>query len=124
MESLEDIRRVLSFQTGSEHQWKIFHDDAPKITDGVKIMIEMCGAFWLVTAIVSWQSDEKVRKEPFQVWTLKIGSGKFPDGGVLVCEDGNNHEVAKQEIEYTDFPLSEGITLFLCDRILLLPSEY
>ena len=125
MESPEDIRSALSFQTCTEQYWKVFpNDDAPKITDGVKVMIEMCGAFWLAVAIVSWQGNKKVRKEPFQVWTLILTADEFPNGAVLVCEDGNHRELARQEIEYTDFPLPEGIKLFLCDGILLLPSEY
>ena len=124
-DSPEDIRSVLVLHTCTEQYWQVFPgDDAPKITDGVKVMVEMCGAFWLAVAIVSWQTNEKVRKEPFQIWTLILGSGKYPDGGVLVCDDGNHRELARQEIEYTDFPLPEGIKLFLCDGILLLPLEY
>ena len=125
MESPEDIRNALAYQTGSENHWKVFsHEAAPKITDGVKVMIEMCDAFWLVTAIVSWQTNVKVRKEPFQVWRLILTSEKFPNGALLVCDDGNNHELARQEIEYTDFPLTEGIKIYFIDEILLLPSEY
>ena len=125
MDSPEEIRRVLSFQTCSEQYWKIFpNDDVPKITDGVKVMAEMCNAFWLIVAVMSWQSNKNVSKEPFQVWTLIVGSGKFPDGGVLICDDGNHRELARQEIDYTDFPLAEGIKLFFSDGILLLPSEY
>jgi hypothetical protein len=33
-------------------------------------------------------------------------------------------ELARQEIHYTDFPLPEGITLYLDGGVLLLPSEY
>ena len=107
MESPEDIRSALSFQTCTEQYWKVFpNDDAPKITDGVKVMIEMCGAFWLAVAIVSWQTNEKVRKESFQVWTLILTAEKFPNGAVLICDDGNDRELARQEIEYTTVSLS------------------
>ena len=43
---------------------------------------------------------------------------------LLVGEDGNRRLLAQLEIPYTDFPLPEGITLFLEDGILLLPSEH
>ncbi|MDR1020434.1 MAG: hypothetical protein LBL73_06725 [Synergistaceae bacterium] len=121
MDSPESIRNVLGCCTGSENYWKVFpNDGAPKITDGVKAMVEMCGAFWLVTAVASWQIKDRVRKEPFQVWKLALDSG----GAILIGEDGNDKEIARQEMEYTDFPLPEGITLYFTDGILLLPSEY
>jgi hypothetical protein len=125
MESPENIRQALAYQIGTEHYWRVFpSDEAPKITDGVKAMAEMCDAFWLVTAVVSWQCEEKVLDEPFQVWILKLDSAKDSDGAVLIGEDGNGVELARQEIEYTDFPLPEGIKLFLDNGIILLPSEY
>lgn len=42
---------------------------------------------------------------------------------VLLCEDGNDNFVTKQEIEFTDFPLEE-ISFYFTDNVLLLPSEY
>jgi hypothetical protein len=49
-----------------------------------------------------------------------------------VADDGNEHELVRQEIEYTDFPL-EAVTLYLVYGsldgvtpcwILMLPNEY
>jgi hypothetical protein len=125
MDSAEDIRNILVQQTGSENYWSVFpRDSAPKITDGVKTMAELCGAFWLVTAVASWQNKERVRQEPFQVWKLVLSPQGDSCAAVLIGEDGNDNEIARQEIEYTDFPLPEGITLYFTDGILLLPSEY
>jgi hypothetical protein len=46
---------------------------------------------------------------------------------LMVYEDGNGHEHARQEIPYTDFPLAE-ITLYACwdgeHWVIMLPSEY
>jgi hypothetical protein len=46
---------------------------------------------------------------------------------VLTYEDGNGNTYAKQEIEYTDFPLEE-IKVYACwdgtHWMLMLPSEY
>jgi hypothetical protein len=46
------------------------------------------------------------------------------DDALLICENGNKKELARQEIEFTDFPLEEGIKLYLSGGVLLLPSEY
>jgi hypothetical protein len=125
METAERIREALAQQTCTENHWAVFpHNDEFRITDGVKVMAEMCEAFWLVTAIFSWQSKKKVKFESFQVWELSFIDKENPNKAVLTCEDGNNKRLASQQIDYTDFPLPEGVKLFLDNGILLLPSEY
>ena len=125
MESPEEIREMLVQATGTEQYWRAFpENDKFLFTDGVKLMAEMCEAFWLITAVFSWQSKAKVRNEPFQVWILRFIDKEKGDNAILICEDGNKKELARQEIEYTDYPLPEGIKLYLDGGILLLPSEY
>jgi hypothetical protein len=125
VESPEAIRSALAQATGTEKYWRFFpENDNFLLTDGVKLMAEMCDAFWLVTAAFSWQSKRNVRNESFQVWTLRFEDKKKGGSAILTCEDGNNRELTRQMIEYTDFPLPEGITLYLDDNVLLLPSEY
>ena len=125
MESPEEIREMLVQATGTEQYWRAFpNNDKFLFTDGVKLMAEMCGAFWLITAVFSWQGKAKVRSEPFQVWILRFIDKEKGDNALLICEDGNKKELTRQEIEFTDFPLPEGIKLYLVDNILLLPSEY
>lgn len=41
----------------------------------------------------------------------------------LVCDDGNDHIVYTEHIEYTDFPLNE-ITLYFANNTIYLPSEH
>jgi hypothetical protein len=41
----------------------------------------------------------------------------------LPCEDGNGKNVFAKAIPFTDFPLPE-IKLYVCDNVILLPSEY
>ncbi|GHV56299.1 hypothetical protein FACS1894216_20060 [Synergistales bacterium] len=120
----EEIKAALAQEIGTTQYWRVFpNDDVNVMTDGVKRMAEMCGAFWLVTGIFAWQWDERVKKEPFQVWKLTLNNDGS-DGACLVCEDGGKKELARQEIDYTDFPLPEGIKLFLDGGVLMLPSEY
>jgi hypothetical protein len=125
MESPEDIRQALAQAIGTENYWRAFpNNDKFLFTDGVKVMAEMCEAFWLVTAVFSWQINGKVSKEPFQVWTLSFKDKAKGDEALLICEDGNHKKLARQEIGYTNFPLPEGIKLYLDGGVLMLPSEY
>lgn len=73
---------------------------------------------------ISVQSPKKLKKEAFQVWTLKFQDEDKDHGALLIGEDGNDRELARQEIEFTDFPLQEGLKLFLENGVLMLPSEY
>jgi hypothetical protein len=61
-----------------------------------------------------------VRAEAFQVWTLNVAADRT---ATATAADGNDRVIVRQEIEFTDFPLSE-IKLYLTDGVLLLPSEY
>jgi hypothetical protein len=125
MENPDVIRGSLAHATGTEHYWRAFpNNDNFLFTDGVKDMAEMCGAFWLIDAVFSWQGEGNVKGESFQVWKLSFEDNTKGDEAVLTCEDGNKKELVRQKIEYTDFPLPEGITLFLDGGVLMLTSEY
>ena len=104
-------------------------------TDGVKYVAEKGGAYWLIDLIASHQAgirkrarlDKSFRPE-FQVWTLTRACDGFAGGAaVIVCDDGDDLEMARQEIEFTDFPLP-SIKLFCAfygeHYVLMLPSEY
>jgi hypothetical protein len=68
VDSPDEIRNRLAHATGTGHYWRAFPDnDKFLLTDGVNDMAEICGAFWLITAVFSWQGEEKVKNEPFQV---------------------------------------------------------
>ena len=84
------------------------------------------GAGWLVDAIASYQVKPSVRKEEFQSWTLTVDLDK--KSAVLRGTDGNEKTLARQRIDYTDFPLPE-VKLFACRNelngiTLMLTSEY
>ena len=45
----------------------------------------------------------------------------------MIYEDGNGNELARQAIDYTDFPLEEIVVYASWDSehwVILLPSEY
>jgi hypothetical protein len=72
-----------------------------------------------------WSVLNQLPEDWFAVVKLTVDLAK--KHGVVVIEDGNEHEHYRQEIPYTDFPLSE-IKLYLEQRgnekVLLLPTEH
>lgn len=106
--------------TGTENYYRVM----PRlvITDGVQYLVNQTNSFWLVSAICSHLMSAAIYSE-FVVARLTV-IGKAAD---LVLDDGNDQVIAKQAIEYTDFPLGE-IRIYCSYQektwILLLPSEY
>jgi hypothetical protein len=128
MKDLLQIRETLAQFSGSEQWYKwsaIFRRDL--LTDGAHFVAEECAAYWLMDAIASWQCDRKVRAEEFQVWHLDCVQDK-PDHWLLWADDGNDNQIARQEIEFSDFPL-DGIRLYavrneLGGVTIMVPGEY
>ncbi len=97
------------------------------LTDGAKYLAEQAQAFWLMDAIASHQISKQVAAEEFQCWTLTVNEKHVPAhfGGT----DGDEKQLARQEIPYTTFPL-ESISLYITQNeylgglVVLLPSEY
>ena len=80
-------------------------------------LAENGGAYWLLDAIASWQKE--LNSSQIQFWMLIVNAD---NSAVLTCER-DDEPVITQQIPFTDFPLSE-VTLWLCDGVLLLSSEY
>lgn len=121
-QSPAEIRAALDFQF---YEGKAYPTgpsrEHPLMTSGVVKMMEMCHAGWLVERIVQAQFEDRFKEEQFQVWKLVIQ----PDhSALLIADDGDGHVIAEEEIKYTDFPLSEGISLFFTNFTIMLPSEY
>ena len=90
------------------------------LTDGVVYLAATAGAYWLIDLIASHQIKRAVKEQEFQVWKLKKNTNET---WTATCEDGNENELCKQEIPFSDFPLDE-ITLYNADGVVMLPSEY
>lgn len=116
---------------GTEQYYK--HPLGLYFTDGVHYLAEEAECYWLIDAIASYLPELKDLEE-FQAWTLTRND---QGGAVLVCEGadpetGEAVELARQEIEYTDFPL-DAVRLYLqhgtidlvtWSWVLMLTSEY
>lgn len=93
-------------------------------TEGVAYLAEEGDAYWLIDAIVSHQSDKRIKSSElatFQLWELVVHEDK--SATLTVRADSDRPVIITQEIPFTDFPL-EHIKLYVCTGTLLLPSEY
>ncbi|MEM6868759.1 MAG: DUF6876 family protein [Cyanobacteria bacterium P01_C01_bin.121] len=130
MLSPEQLQAELAHFTGTEtiYRYRCGQRVLAYYTDGVKYLADNAEAYWLLTEIVSVQSQPSFSSEPFQVWHLTVTEEQ---SATLVCEDGNDNVVATKDIPFTDFPLRkiriwveygevEGANM----PTLLLPSEH
>ena len=115
-----EFRHGLAHFTGTE-LWHRTIIPTITYTDGAKYVADKCGAYWLLDDIALHQAEPAVKKEEFQVWILRVDLAKSK--AVLSCEDGNDNEVFKVNIPFTDFPLCE-FKLWYTNRVIMLPSEY
>src|SRR5438874_11143914 len=112
----EELRAALTKFTGTvnyyRHWTRAFH-----YTDGVAFLAENAGAYWLLDHIAAMQ--KRARRDPslreFQSWRLTV-TGTH---GVIACHRTGNVEAFRDELPFTDFPLTE-ITLHLEDGVLYL----
>jgi len=92
------------------------------LTDGSRYLAEQGACFWMMDAIAS-HLCEIGTADWFVLVRVQVTEGT----AVMIYEDGNDREHARQEIPYTDFPL-DSITLYACwDQehwVIMLPSEY
>jgi hypothetical protein len=92
------------------------------LTDGTKYLAEAVECFWMMDAIASHLCEIGTED-----WFVSVRVQVTEGRAVMIYEDGNDKEHARQEIPYTDFPLS-SITLYACwdgeHWVIMLPSEY
>ena len=118
-ERADALERALAQHSGSLERFRHWTQRII-YTPGVEDMAKICNAYWLIDLVASHQITASVRAEEFQVWTLTVAADRT---GLAVADDGNGREVARQAIEFTDFPLGE-IKLYLAQSTLMLPGEY
>jgi hypothetical protein len=118
MKTAKEIQENLSSFTVTEHYFK--NPFGIMYTDGIHYLATACECYWMIDIIASYQFDDKVKAESFQVFHLKVHSDK---SAIITISDGNKNILATQELDYTSFPLDE-IEIWCIDRIALLPSEY
>ena len=106
--------------TGTSKYYKISRRHL--LTDGTRYLAEQAACFWLMDAIASHLSEIDTAE-----WFVVIKTTVKRTSAVMVYEDGNGNELARQAIPYTDLPLHH-IDLYACwdseHWVIMLPSEY
>jgi hypothetical protein len=114
-----DINQLGQF-TGTSGYYRISRRHL--LTDGTRYLAEQAACFWLMDAIASHLEEIDTDE-----WFVVIKTTVKRSGAVMVYEDGNGQELARQEIPYTDLPLTH-IDLYACwdseHWVIMLPSEY
>jgi hypothetical protein len=110
MNKLEETLRQF---TGTEKYYIRRVRDAFRYTDGIKYLADHAGAYWLLDAIASWQSEPIIKSNQdlsqIQFWKLKVS----PDSSaILICERDLDEPVITQKIPLTDFPFQKS--RFIC----------
>jgi hypothetical protein len=111
---------TLSQFTGTERYYRI--SKRHLLTEGTKYLAEQAECFWMMDAIASHLAEIGTTD-----WFVAVKTTVTDAKALMVYEDGNGHEHARQEIPYTDLPLA-AITLYACwdgqHWVIMLPSEY
>ena len=110
----------LNYFTGTEKYYQISRRHL--LTDGTKYLAEQAECFWMMDAIASDLCEIGI-EDWFVVVRVQVTEGR----AVMIYEDGNSREHARQEIPYTDFPMT-SIALYACwdqeNWVIMLPGEY
>ena len=112
MKTQEELKQLgldklaLSQFTGTSAYYKISRKHV--LTDGTRYLAEQGACFWMMDAIAS-HLCEIGTADWFVLVRVQVTDGR----AVMIYEDGNDREHARQEIPYTDFPL-DSVTLYAC----------
>ena len=120
--SLTNLTSQLQQFTGTSAYYRLY----PKVvlTDGAKFLAEEANCFWLMDVYASHLLCAiDGEQESFTCLQMRTKNHH----ATIVIDDGNGVELAKQEIEFTDFPLPH-IKLYACWEnthwVIMLTSEY
>ena len=92
------------------------------LTDGTQYLAEQAGCYWIMDAIASHVTEIGTAD-----WFIVVRIEVEDHEAILLYEDGNGRELARQAIPYTDFPLANFTLYVTWDTehwVIMLPSEY
>jgi hypothetical protein len=111
---------TLSQFTGTAQYWRVARQFV--ITDGVKYLAETAACFWLIDAAISHLLEIGTAD-----WFVLVRTEVSGSSAVMIYEDGNGAEYARQAIPYTDLQLPSVNLYAVWDSerwVIMLPSEY
>ena len=106
--------------TSTAQYWRVARQFV--ITDGVKYLAESAACFWVIDAAISHLLEIGTCD-----WFVLVRTEVSGSSAVIIYEDGNGSEHARQEIAYRDLPLSSVRLYAVWDSerwVIMLPSEY
>ena len=96
------------------------------MTNGVIQMAEAAGAHWLCDEIALRQETSQVKSDPMlqemQFWRLELNTEN--SGAKLHCDRDMGDTAFTVPIEFTDFPLPEGVRVWFANGVMHLPCEH
>jgi hypothetical protein len=95
-----ELLKNLKHFTGSDQLARLTR--AVLLTEGARYLAEAAECFWLFDVFASHLATIDGNKE----WFTCLKLVKHNQSASIVIEDGNGKVLAKQRIEYTDFPLN------------------
>ena len=116
---LPDLAKLAQF-TGTAQHWRVAR--LLVITDGVKHLAESAACFWLIDAAISHLLEIGTAD-----WFVLVRTEVSGSSAVMIYEDGNGAEYARQAIPYTDLQLPSVNLYAVWDSerwVIMLPSEY
>ena len=116
-----ELQSALAQFTGTERYYRLYPNVV--LTDGTKYLADAAGCYWLMDLYASHLASVDPNEESFTC--LKLN--KRGSSAEIVIEDGNTHALAKQHIEYTDFPLENFMFYAVWSSefwVLMLRGEY
>ena len=114
-----DVTTLAQF-TGTAQYWRVARQFV--ITDGVKYLAESAAYFWLIDAAISHLLEIGTLD-----WFVLVRTEVSGASAVMIYEDGNGAEYARQAIPYTDLQLPSVNLYAVWDSerwVIMLPSEY
>jgi hypothetical protein len=120
-QSNAELLSYLSQFIGTEHYYRLLPTFV--VTDGLKYLMDEADCYWLAQLYGLHLMDVDFNQNPFTVLKF-VRKG---EGGIVNIEDGNGVALARQRLDYTDFPLDQ-YSLYACWNgevwVGMLTSEY
>ena len=119
-DKFQDLAASLAQFTGTTRYYRI--SPGHLLTDGTRYLADTAGCYWIMDAVASHLAEIGT-----QDWFVLVRVQVSDGSALMLYEDGNGNEHARQEIPFTDFPL-RSISLYACwdgkHWVIMLPSEY
>lgn len=117
--SPQELSAHLRAFSGSEQFYRLY--PGLILTEGVKFLCDQAQCYWLMDCLYSYQMLPHVAEEPFQLLSLSVTAPA--QSGLILLSDGNDRELHRQALSFTDFPLPT-LKLYYTGHTVMLPREY